>query len=76
MPLANEVFIEGVPPELGFKDWIGISQLEKENMGSGRWETDFKRILKVVAHNVFGATGGVSVGEIEEYLGEMADEAG
>ena len=27
-------------------------------MGLGRWGTDFIKILKVVAHDVFSATGG------------------
>lgn len=56
--LANEIFIEDVSFELKLREWISISLLEKETMGFRRWGTDFIRILKVVAHDVFGATGG------------------
>lgn len=54
--LTNEVFIEDVSFDLKLREWISISLLEKEKMGFGRWGTDFIKILKVVAHDVFGAT--------------------
>lgn len=49
-----------------------MSLLEK-----GKWGTDCKKVLKVVVHGVFRATGGLSVGKTEWYLGEVAEnEAG
>lgn len=36
MPVVDEVFVEDVSFELDFREWIGISLLEKEKMGLGR----------------------------------------
>lgn len=42
MPVAEEVFIEDMSFELEFRKQIGISLLEIEKMGLGRWGTDCK----------------------------------